>query len=214
MQEKFVVLEFFKNLSNGKFLEIGANDGVPDADDEPVWGLKEKGWSGVYCEPNPSSCARLIKNIGPNRSDIKIVNCAITLESSLKTFYSVTAKHGSTGTSSFNDKWINYLPKILRDRVDFVRPIIINTITFSQLIDYVGNDFDFVSIDVETTAEENDKFIQNIDFSILDKCKMIMIESITESSIKYIESFGFKLYYSDNYKNSDFNHFFIRFIPE
>jgi len=212
MQEKYVVLEFFENLPVGRFLEIGANDGVPTSDDEPVWGLKEKGWAGVYCEPNPSSCAKLIKNIGPDRPDIEIVNCAITIDSGLKTFYSVSSKNNNTtvGTSSFRSHWIPLLPKILQDRVDFIKPIITNTITFNQLLDEVGSDFDFVSIDVENLAEENDEFIQSIDFARLENCKMIMIESITEKSIKYIESFGYSLYKSNKYMHSDFNYFFIK----
>ena len=210
MQEKYVVLEFFENLPAGRFLEIGANDGVPTSSTEPVWGLKEKGWAGVYCEPNPASCASLIKNIGPDRPDIEIVNCGITIDSGLKTFYSVTAKNGSTGTSSFRSHWLPLLPQSLQDRVDFIKPIITNTITFNQLLDTVGSNFDFLSIDVENLSEENDEFIHSINFDRLKNCKMIMIEGITERSIKYIESFGYSLYKSNKYMNFDFNYFFVK----
>jgi len=210
MQEKFVVEEFFKDTPKGRFLEIGANDGVPQTTDEPVWGLKEKGWAGVYVEPNPASCGNLIKNIGPNRPDIEIVNCAITIDHGLKTFYSVTAKQGSTGTSSFRKHWIPLLPEPLQQRVAFIKPITINTITFDQLLDHVGTDFDFVSIDVENLPKENDEFIQTINFARLEKCKMIMIECITESSIEYIKSFGYTVYSSQQYIHSDFNVFFVK----
>jgi len=210
MQEKFVVEEFFQNLPKGRFLEIGANDGVPQTNDEPVWGLKEKGWAGVYVEPNPGSCANLIRNIGPNRPDIQIVNAAITKESGLKTFYSVTAKSGSTGTSSFRKHWLPLLPEELQNRVAFIKPIIIYTVTFDQLLDQVGTDFDFVTIDVENLPQENDEFIQSIDFGRLEKCKMIMIECLNESSIEYMKKFGYRLYHSQNYKHSHFNYFFVR----
>jgi len=213
MQEKLVVEEFFESLPKGRFLEIGANDGVPQTTDEPVWGLKEKGWSGVYVEPNPASCANLIKNIGPHRPDIKIVNCAITVESGLKTFYSATAKFGSTGTSSFRKHWLPLLPEWLQDRVDFIKPIITNTITFDQLLDHMGTDFDFLSIDVEMTALEVDAFIQTLNFARLEQCKMIMIECITDASVKYLKTFGYVPYKSDKYQHSDFNHFFIRLLP-
>lgn len=210
MQEKFVVEEFFEHLPKGRFLEVGANDGGPQTDDEPAWGLKEKGWAGVYVEPNPASCANLIKYIGPKRPDIQIVNSAITIDSGLKTFYSVTAKTGSTGTSSFRKHWLPFLPDELQQRVSFIRPILIHTITFDQLLDHVGTDFDFVTIDVENLPNENDEFIQTINFGRLEKCKMIMIECITDSSIQYMKKFGYELYKSQKYIHSDFNFFFVR----
>lgn len=210
MQEKFVVEEFFVNLPKGRFLEVGANDGNPTLNDEPVWGLKQKGWEGVYVEPNPSSCANLLKNIGPNRPEIQVVNCAISQKSELKTFYSVTAKLGSTGTSSFQKDWITFLSQSLQNRVSFITPIIINTITFDQLFDYVGDNFDFISIDTENTSHENDELIQSINFARLQKCKMLMIESISDSSIRFLQKFNYIPYKSKKYSHSDFNFFFVK----
>lgn len=210
MEDSLVVREFFKDLPKGRFLEIGANNGNPNLPDEPVWSLLDLGWSGVYCEPNPESCAGLIKNVGPNRPDVVIVNCAIAVESGMKKFYSAIGKKFTLGLSSLNNDWINYLPATLQDRVDFVKPILTNAITFKQLLDVVGTDFDLLSIDIENTQEENDNFIQSIDFSLLNKCRMIVVESITDSSIKYIEQFGFQRYISNNYKHSEFNFFFVK----
>ena len=210
MQEKYIILEYFKDQPKGRFLEIGANDGVPFNDDEPVWGLLEKGWSGVYCEPNPESCADLIKNIGPNRPDIEVVNCAITVDGGIKTFHAAMGKKRTIGLSSFNKDWITYLPQMLQDRVDFVKPILSNTITFAQLTDSLGCDFDLVTVDVENSIEENDKLIQSIDFSILNRCRMLLVESISHSTINYLASFGYTPYTSSTYTQSDFNYFFVK----
>ena len=105
------------------------------------------------------------------------------------------------------------LPEWLQDRVDFIKPIITNTITFDQLLDHMGTDFDFLSIDVEMTALEVDAFIQTLNFARLEQCKMIMIECITDASVKYLKTFGYVPYKSDKYQHSDFNHFFIRLLP-
>jgi FkbM family methyltransferase len=65
-EEKHIV-EFFGEDSSGRFLDIGAYDGVTFSNVRRLW---ELGWSGVLVEPNPASFKALMKNnaaIGPER---------------------------------------------------------------------------------------------------------------------------------------------------
>jgi FkbM family methyltransferase len=168
---KQIVINHFINQPNGKFLEIGSHDGEPTNDSEPCWGLVEKGWSGVYCEPNPMSCAQLMKNVMQFGERIKIINGALGKENGLKTFY-VSVDKGMS--SSFCKEWMS--EQTYHEPNDRQYPIITNTFTIDTLLDTVGYDFDAVSIDIETPTDVFSNMLNGFDFSKLTNCKLIMLE--------------------------------------
>jgi len=168
---KQYVINFFKNKPTGRFLEIGADDGGPKDDTEPFWSLVEKGWSGVYCEPNPMSCATLIKNVMPYGDKIKIFNGAIAPTTGIKDFY-ISMETG--GSSSFDPNWMQQQDFYLPEHTQF--PIITKTLTLSSLLDYVGWDFDAISVDIECKDYEVEEIFNNIDISKLTNCKLIIME--------------------------------------
>jgi hypothetical protein len=156
-----VVSNFFRlRKRKGRFLCIGAANGI-----DQTYSLLRKGWSAVYCEPDPVALSSidghgLLKVTENFRDNAIIVNAAITPLSGICDFYinntialSTTKKELSDSTSI---------------------PVIINTIGFNQLLDYVGEDFDYVQID----SEGNDvELIQSIDWGKrLPNCKMICVE--------------------------------------
>lgn len=52
--EQSIILEFFRDLPTGHFLDVGAYDGVTYSNTKA---LEDLGWEGVCVEPNPDSAA-------------------------------------------------------------------------------------------------------------------------------------------------------------
>lgn len=198
--EKDFIPEFFKNYTSGRFLEIGANDGEPGGPNEPVWPLVEMGWSGVYCEPNPHACSKLLKNIRPYNKDIQVVNCAVNKVGGLKKFYMSDEYPMS---ASLDPDWIGFM--------DFVKPgtyqypIVTNTITMQQLVDFVGTDFDCISIDVENHILFYKELVESFDWSVFKKCKVLVMELQDQSLNWYFESIGYT-----RLGQSEYNTIFVR----
>lgn len=187
-----ILAEYFKNFK-GRFLGIGANFGFD-------WGfpLLDRGWTGVYCEPDPIACAQLIANTEKYRDRVTIVNSAVMPTSGLRPFYlSLNSSFLSSIHSdwlenalSHNDSW---------DRNPKKLPILTNTISFINLIAYVGTDFDLIVIDAEGVDVE---IAMSIDWSQFTKCTLISLEhgypEIYPSS-KIVE----QLFYQGSFKLTD-----------
>lgn len=155
-----VVSDFFKSQSTGRFLSIGAANGI-----DQTWSLLQKGWSGVYCEPDPVALTAvdghgLLRATKEFSDRVMVVNAAITATSGVCKFYinhtialSTTKLHLSDTSS---------------------RPIIINSLGVNQLLDYVGEDFDYVQVDAEGADYE---IVNAIDWATrLPTCKLLGIE--------------------------------------
>lgn len=155
-----LVSEFFKSQPTGRFLSIGAANGI-----DQTWSLLQKGWSGVYCEPDPVALTSvdghgLLRATKDVSDRVMIVNAAIAATSGVGQFYinhtialSTTKLHLSDSSS---------------------RPIIINSLGVNQLLDYVGEDFDYVQIDAEGSDYE---IVTAIDWATrLPTCKLLGIE--------------------------------------
>lgn len=56
--EEQVILDYFKNQSQGTFLDVGANDGITLSNTRALF---EKGWLGVLVEPSPTAFTKLAK---------------------------------------------------------------------------------------------------------------------------------------------------------
>ena len=198
--EKYFIQDFFKDQPTGRFLEIGARDGEPDMDSEPMWTLVEKGWSGVYCEPNPISCASLIENILPYKDKIQIFNGAISLPDSPSRLEDFHICLDIPSISSFDvdwqeqitkgDYWLEHFSHLKLDTNRQIS-IITNTVTFQTLIDKVGNDFDCISIDIETRLDKVEELIMSIDWGQFKNCKLLCLEINGNKCLGHLEKFGF-----------------------
>lgn len=183
--EKEFIPNFFKDLPVGKFLEIGAENGKSDDPHEPVWELVKLGWEGVYCEPNPYACGRLLQNL-ESFSNIIVVNGAIDVTPGLKKFYIDDAW---ASLSSLDKDWIKQVEITPADLLQ--KPIITNTFTIQQLTEAVGLDFNCISIDIENTHEFYEKIVDSFDWQLFTKCKMIVFELCTNQIQDYFISIGY-----------------------
>jgi len=184
IENKFIP-NFFKDFSTGRFLEIGADNGLPEDPHEPVWELLKLGWEGVYCEPNPYACSRLLKNLKSFNNTI-VVNGAIDIVGGLKKFYIDDAW---AGLSSLDKDWIKQVDIAPADLVQ--KPIITNTFTIQQLTEVVGLDFNCISIDIENTHGFYEKIVDSFDWRLFTNCKMIVIELCTDRIQDYFISIGY-----------------------
>jgi len=161
-----ILADHFKNVK-GKFLGIGAHIGLD-------WGfpLLEQGWQGVYCEPDPFNCSKLLENIEKYSNQVKVVNSAITPTGGVMPFYSsynssflssLDPDHLQTAIS-YNSSWDSN-PKVI--------PFLTNTLSFQNLINYVGKDFDLIVIDAEGYDVE---IAESLDWSQFGKCTLVSLE--------------------------------------
>lgn len=132
--EEKVILEYFGDKKDGKFLDLGAYDGKTFSN---TLALAERGWSGVCVEASPQ-CFVSLQTTYRGNDKVKLVCCAVgdVSEPTLQVF------HDSGGAvASLNEehclKWKDHQT----DFMDIHAPVF----PFSKFI----GDFDFVDIDVE-----------------------------------------------------------------
>jgi FkbM family methyltransferase len=125
-------------LGVGRFLELGANNGVRNS---LTVGLVESGWSGVQVEPDPLTFLELRANRGDNES-IALVNAAVTPFGGMRQFWS-QLDGGEEST----------LDPVHRARSDkpYHRPHWVNSLSVVGLLAAFGGPlgWDFLLIDVE-----------------------------------------------------------------
>lgn len=194
--EKDFIPQYFKDFPKGRFLEIGANDGDPIDPNEPCWPLLQLGWSGVYCEPSPFACTRLINNVRRYRKRIKVINTAITATGGFKTFY---MHEDHTSCSSLQSDWIQKQPFIKKTKKPKQYAITTNTSTMQQLIDQTGANFNCVSIDIECDEHMLENMIMSFDWTLLTECKLFVIENANKNVLDYFESIGFPVVAKSQY---------------
>ena len=76
------ILEWFEGKPAGRFLDIGAFDGVTFSN---VRALYERGWAGTLVEPNPQAFSKLLERYDTSR--VHLVNAAIALRAGLQVFH-------------------------------------------------------------------------------------------------------------------------------
>jgi|TARA_B100001105_G_C22386650_1_gene442272 FkbM family methyltransferase len=172
----------FEDIPIGRALIIGVNQG----DNNPAWNLIESGWKAVVCEPDPFAISILIEKHSKYADNLTIVNSAISpTTGSLLPFY---LSIGRSAMSSLQRTWLRRQKQIpIEERQQ--RQILTHTLSFQQLLDHVGTDFDLVVIDAEGMDAE---LIGSIDWTQLDNCRMVCVEQIGDSHHSFNHA-GFKL---------------------
>lgn len=183
-----VVSDFFGDYV-GRFLELGANDGSHH-DGEPCSHLLEKGWYGLYCEPNPFSLVNLIENT--KQHNVDILTAAIANKEDISGFL---ASRSHPYLSSLNSDWVDHCdrqkPELLFDRERDEHNIFVSTITPRDLFTKFGYDFDLISIDIEMYPPQVYTLMKKMDFEALHKCKMVIVEGDFIYTDEYMRYFGF-----------------------
>ena len=161
-------------------MDLGAFDGYTGSNTRA---LAEKGWSGVCVEANPSNFTLLLKNCEafPN---VKCLNAAVMKAASIIPFYQAD---GQCGTA-LEDNFLGDLVK---------RVIHVAAVSPVQLADKFGDDFDFVSLDLEgvdlAVLSKSEKLLKNTKLLCLEDTipNQPFKPSHYNELLRVAESFGF-----------------------
>jgi len=156
-----IVGEFFNSFT-GNFLCCGSNNGVDQS-----FQLLERGWTGVYVEPDPYACIELIKETSKYKDQVKILNVAIFPDTGIKRFNIATS---SSWCSSGKDGWAE------EHGVDssVIQPIFVNAVTLTDIMEWLDYKVDYVQTDLEGFDIQ---VINSFDWSLATSCKMICTEA-------------------------------------
>lgn len=134
--EERYILEFFGDKRDGRFLDIGAQDGATRSNSRA---LAIRGWQGVCVEASPVACGKLL-DLYERDERIQVVNALLAPDAGWRTFYEASGDGISTLSEKQRDKWASQAT---------FRPMQAWSVTPKQLIERIGLDFDFLSLDVE-----------------------------------------------------------------
>ena len=183
-QDKFILDNFFKNLKNGFFVEIGAYDGINGSNCFHF--EKFLGWNGIAIEPSINQFEKL-KN---NRS-CQCVNKAISDKKEKVEFVDVT--DGLKMMSGLNKNFYQKTLEIIKnDKRSKTKIYNVETATFKEIIKDNKN-IDYLSIDIEGGELS---LLETIDFDFYN-IKILSLENNTPNVVKYnqlLERKNFKFF--------------------
>lgn len=191
-EEKYI-LQHFKNLNHGKFLDIGAYDGIRISN---TYMLYLNGWHGTYLEPSAKIFQKLTKNI---RQNCRLLNCALSNRDDIIEFWDCQENNGKFGVSSIvkshADSWEHGEFAHTRGSTNFDF-YYTTAITWQTLINKFGTDYNFISIDVESL---NGVLLNLFPIEQFKKLSLFCIER--EEGILFDKLFknNFKLYHETDH---------------
>lgn len=185
-QDKFVHENFFKNRTNGIFIDIGAHDGISFSN--TYFFEKQLGWTGICIEPIP----HIFEELQKNRNCLCICGCITTEDNTVQHFLHVSgyAEMLSGLISKYDERHKNRIT-FENKRYGGTCEIIdvscynLNKILEKEKITHVN----FLSLDTEGGEFE---ILQNIDFSKY-QIDVITVEDNykTDPFIPFLEKKGF-----------------------
>jgi FkbM family methyltransferase len=174
--EDSVIRRYFNDKMHGRFLDIGAGDGITFSNTKLLYDM---GWGGVAVEPSPNLMQVLRENFPPDR--VKHVQAALTDKDGPVEFY-----HSPDFISTLNEahkaKW--------QDKANYTK-IGVDGICWQTLMARHGTDFDFLNLDIEG---ENIRMLRLIPQEYLVRLKLACIEYDGNiGAVKAVmEPFGFQ----------------------
>lgn len=160
--EELYIINYFKDIKNGRFLDIGAYEGKTFSNTHK---LAKDGWSGVCVEPSPSVFPALEKLYESNENII-CINKAVGNIQGFISFYDSQGDAVSSTDEKHVKLWSdNYGSKF--------KKIQVLCTTVKSLLDEYGYDFNFVNIDTEGTSFD---ILNDLPFDKLANLSMICIE--------------------------------------
>jgi len=150
-EEEKYILEYFGDYT-GKFLDIGAGDGITFSN---TFALLERGWSGILVEPEPRLFLELLTHLKDNPKVI-LFNVAVSRRGQICQFFR---------TNDFLSTVNRNFAKALEEKFSFAT-YFIRTISIEELLNFTGF-VDFISIDTEGTSVEltlslPEEFLKNL----------------------------------------------------
>jgi len=162
-EERFVV-EFFKNSPTGRFLDVGAFDGINLSNTRR---LLEIGWSGVLVEPMWRSFGELINNCQPYLDRVTLVSAAVGSESGLAKLW-VDDYHDRKWSTTINRDLVNIGSIMIPNPANTM----VSVIKFDEL--WPLGPFNYISIDAEW---EDFKILKSQDAQKWRTAKLLTIET-------------------------------------
>lgn len=188
LQDIFLRREFFSELNEGVFVEVGADDGV---DKSNTLLYEQIGWTGICVEPSPSRFKKLIEN-----RQCQCVNKAIHRDRANRKFIDING-YGK-GLSGIVDNYDSrHRERIARetegnDATHSVEEVEVECVPLSELFEQAKlTRVDFISIDVE--GGELD-VLKSIDFEKVTVGVLLIEENYRNIELRdLLKSKGFHL---------------------
>jgi FkbM family methyltransferase len=153
-QDKFLFENFFKEKSNGFYLDIGAHDGITLSN---TYLFEKLGWDGVCIEPIPDVFTKLKSN-----RNCKLFNCVLSNKKGTENFLVLEGytEMLSGILENYDPAHLIRIDNELRIMGGSKKVIVSESLTFDDL--ELPNIIDFVSLDVEGSEM---KILETIDFN-------------------------------------------------
>jgi len=166
-EDEFLNSNYFKNKTGGKYIELGAMDGVQYSNTK--FFEDSLGWSGILIEPQPFKYRELVKN----RPNNYLFNSLVSnIETALDFRYFEDNYAGVSGVNSTLPS--EHFPNFYNKVYDRQGMITLETTKLSKIVkDTNISHFDLLSLDVEGHEYE---VLMSWDFSI--PIDVILIETL------------------------------------
>jgi FkbM family methyltransferase len=158
--EQSYILNYFSETTKGKFIDIGAYDGITFSN---VRALAEKGWSGVCYEADINIFHKLKENY-KGFENVLCVHCAVHTFNGNIVFYGSNGDAVGTTSEKHIEKW--------KSSVTFENATVVRCFDVNELLDQ-DKDADFLNIDVEGVNIELFNHITDLNLS---RFNMICVE--------------------------------------
>ncbi len=129
------IIERFFGSRTGRFLDIGANNGITFSNTRRLFDM---GWTGVLVEPDPCAFAALLRNY-PKKTGMAFYNIFVDTQDRLRPFYICNDSLLSTGRAEKKAIWTK------QEYAD----VFVSAVSVARLLETTGCDFQFVSLDAE-----------------------------------------------------------------
>lgn len=139
--EEAIILEYFQGKPPGKFLDIGAYDGITFSN---TYALALDGWGGLCIEPAPTAFEKL-KTLYTDRKDVQLSRYAITFANEATiTFHDASDCEKAPLVSSAVQKHV----ELWETQADF-KVIEVPNIHFNVFMAQYGEHWNLVNLDAE-----------------------------------------------------------------
>jgi FkbM family methyltransferase len=152
-QDEVLYNNFFKNIKNGYFVDIGAFDGVIYSNS---LFFEELGWDGICIEPNPEKF-KILKS----KRTCECVECAISDKKEFTEFFQIKDE-GTSTLSGLVNEFSEQAIKRINDNLNDDQCFDYITVECKLFEDVVKNtNIDYLSLDTEGNEL---KILKSIDF--------------------------------------------------
>jgi len=180
--EDWIIRKYFKDKFKGRFLDIGAGDGLTFSNTKLLYDM---GWHGVAIEPSESLCKRFTENI--DRDRVKLVAACLMPENGPVRFYDAGGDFISTTNEEHRKLWSQQTNYSETTR---------NGIGWPTLLKAYGSDFDFINLDIEG---ENIPMLQLMPPEYKKRARLICVEYDYRADVvkSELEPYGFKVLHTN-----------------